>query len=150
MCSFGCSKVTSEDVRRYAGEAPLLIYPLGDVDDRPEDLISFVGLMPKPRYKSGAKHRRAVVTIDFFELDTREHLLFGRAQKITTIYLLRELLRLRPGEPSTHKVLRSELSPASPHTTRGRAFDALCSSDPATAKGLYEKAAGYLERATGG
>jgi len=144
------SKSTSEDVRKYAGEAPLLVYPLGDVDERPEDLISFVGQIPVPRYKTGHRRRRAVVTIDFFELDTREHLLFGRAEKITNIYTLRALLRLRPEEASTHKVLAYALSPASAHTICGRTFDALCTSDPATAKRFYEQAVRYLESATQG
>lgn len=144
------SRSTSEDVRMYAGERPLLIYPLGDVDERPEDLISFIGLFPVPRYRSGPRRRRAVVTIDFFELDTREHLLFGRAEQISRIYLSWEVLRVRPDDPNARKLLAASLSPVSAHTTCGRAFNALCTSDPETATRFYEEAASYLESATRG
>ena len=40
---------------QLSGEGPLLIYPIGDIDSDPEDLITFQGVVAVPRVKSGPK-----------------------------------------------------------------------------------------------
>ena len=59
-------------------ERPLLLYPLGELDEDPEQLITFIGLTPVPVFQAGPKHQRARVTIDFFNLGGREDLLRER------------------------------------------------------------------------
>jgi hypothetical protein len=73
-------------------EQPFLLYPLGKVDDDPEDVIRFRGitafppdrdpLLPPKDRKNAHRNRRARVVIELFALNTREELLFGRAVKL--------------------------------------------------------------------
>ena len=57
--------------RGLRAEQPYLIYPLGDWDTNPEELLGFLGIVPVPRKKSGFGRQRAEVTIKFFELSPR-------------------------------------------------------------------------------
>jgi hypothetical protein len=66
-------------------EKPFLIYPLGDIDEDPETLIEFVGVLPKPVKRNGPRWRRAKVTIKFFRLDTREELIRERARCLVAL-----------------------------------------------------------------
>lgn len=59
-------------------EKPFLIYPLGSIDQKPEELIGFVGILPVPKASRGHRKNRAEITIDFFSLDLREELLRQR------------------------------------------------------------------------
>jgi hypothetical protein len=69
----------TDDFAKLALEKPYLIYPLSDIDEDPEDVITFEGFLPVPAATSGHRSRRGRVTIDFFALDTREELLRERA-----------------------------------------------------------------------
>ncbi|BDI28356.1 hypothetical protein CCAX7_004070 [Capsulimonas corticalis] len=51
----------------YAAERPYLIYPIGVLDEDPEEILEFVGVNALPR--QGPSGRRALVTIDFFGLN---------------------------------------------------------------------------------
>lgn len=75
-------------------ERPYLIYPLGDFDDDPEDLISFEGMVAVPRKKPGShEYNRALVTIAFFRLNAiRDDLLMLRAKILEDILTKLELL----------------------------------------------------------
>lgn len=76
-------------------ERPLLIYPLGDFDNDPEEMISFQGYIavPHPRPKSAYAHARAQVTIAFFRLnDNREDLLLLRAKQLDNVFTKIEFL----------------------------------------------------------
>ncbi|MCX7049142.1 MAG: hypothetical protein NTX50_27105 [Candidatus Sumerlaeota bacterium] len=103
-------------------EKPYLIYPLGDFDDAPEQLIEFCGLSPRPRFKTGHKRNRARVTIAFFHLDDMErgNLFLERAR---TIMLLRKYL---PGKDSDSlKVVEKLESSSAPHTNCAQSFHRL-------------------------
>ena len=50
-------------------ERPFLIYPIGDLDDDPEDLIAWRGCHPLPANARGFDGLRAMVTIAIFKLD---------------------------------------------------------------------------------
>lgn len=125
----------------YSAEEPLLIYPLGDVDERPESLLTFDGVTPIPTAARGARRRRAIVTIDFFELDTRPELLRGRAELLTHLYLVREFEARSPVAVKSRRVL---LSHKSAHSNCSRAFDALYDRDRTRATRMYDKACEYL------
>ena len=65
-----------------------MIFPLGDLDDDPSELIMFHGLSPQPR-RDGFDRLRALVTIELFGLDDhrkRKGLLLDRARAIERLY----------------------------------------------------------------
>lgn len=137
----------SDDPADLQSELPFLIYPLGDLDDDPEEILTFVGINPVPRVKKGPRWRRARVTIDFFELDGREELWRERAEKIWNLYSTLELLRGGDVERQAlaARAVQVLLSPASGHTSCGRAFRALYEEDRAQAGEIAQTALGYLE-----
>jgi hypothetical protein len=137
----GGAKKTPAQLRTV--EKPFLVYPLGRLDADPEDLITFVGVTPVPKTKSGAKHDRAMVTIDFFELDTREELLYERAELIAGLGLA---LRNTDGQAkaAAKKLLAAAVKPAAPHSSCARAYLKLEKTDPALAKAQWEAAVDYV------
>jgi hypothetical protein len=138
------SRARSTDVRAYRGEEPLLVYPLGDIDERPETILTFNGITAIPVKKRGRLHRRAVVTIDFFQLNTREHLLLGRARQISHMFLVREAIRAGISDVSAGRVRAFLLSPRSEHTNCVRVFDALYTRDRGQAERFYAEILEYL------
>ena len=64
----GTRNATARDPAGMAGERPFLLYPIGDADDDPEDLIEFAGLSPQAR-GTGFRKQRALVTIWLFDLN---------------------------------------------------------------------------------
>lgn len=129
------------------GEEPFLIYPLGDLDEDPEEILTFTGINPVPKVRRGPRWRRARVTIDFFELDQREELWRERAQKIWNVYSTLELLRGGDVERRSlaARAIETLLSPASDHTSCGRAFRSLYEEDRAQAREIARAALEYLE-----
>jgi hypothetical protein len=135
-----CRKA-SREVADFASEGPLLIYPLGDIDVRPERLLTFEGVLPIPRVSRGPNRDRAEVTIAFFELDERQNLLQERARQLVFLYWARQR---GPGDADAVAARARLLAPDSPHATCTRAFDALCADNPALARRMYEDAAKLL------
>jgi hypothetical protein len=128
-------------------ESPLLIYPLGDLDDDPEDLIAFDGLVPVPVHSDGLKSYRARVTIDFFVLERREHLREERAVQIRTLWLaLRELERAvdEAERAPLRRLIERIQGPRSPHSSCAKAFYRLYVQDRDAARTLYEATDDYL------
>jgi hypothetical protein len=67
-----------------------LIYPIGDSDDDPEELINFEGVVPQPAKPHGHDRFRAQATISIFKLSsTTERRVFfeGRAKSIQLLFL---------------------------------------------------------------
>ena len=65
----------ADPVALFALERPYLIYPLGEHDANPEDLIKFNGIIPYANSPiDGYEQRRADVTIDVFDLEMRDDL----------------------------------------------------------------------------
>lgn len=79
-------------------EQPFLINPVGSLDEPPEDVITFDGLIPIPAATETGLRNRAEVIIDFFELDTREELLKGRASVLVALSNALRLLELTTTE----------------------------------------------------
>lgn len=127
------------DLRKLKQEKPLLIYPIGDVDDDPESLITFVGYTATAVFQSGYRHRRARKTLELFragpvETVTRRELLVERAQQICLIWQNRR---------SPRKFLRY-LEPERPHANCCRSFIKLLRSDPTQAREIYQYADEFL------
>jgi 5-methylcytosine-specific restriction endonuclease McrA len=90
-----------EDPKQLKKEKPYLIYPIGDWDTDPEQLIRFHGVSPQPVAVKGYRRHRALVTIEFFELDNvnrRKNLIRERA--VIIIALFPQLEKLHPDKSS--------------------------------------------------
>ena len=89
-----------------AGEEPFLLYPIGTLDDDPESLIGFEGVIAIPVGATLAARRRARVTIDFFQLNNREDL---RRQRVEIIYALSFALTVLEDNPVAESERRAKL-----------------------------------------
>ncbi|WLD15130.1 hypothetical protein [Planctellipticum variicoloris] len=134
----------SDDPTALTVEKAYLIYPLSDLDDKPEDLIAFFGISPKAR-RTGFSRLRALVTIDFFGLDEtgpRTGLLKSRAERLEHVYFA---LRQRDSAASSvQDRLHGEAAVArledarSPHANAVRSFVRLWSSNRSKAEDVYD------------
>ncbi len=134
----------SDDFERLKRESPYLIYPVGDLDENPENLITFEGVLPVPKMKRGHRHRRARVTIDFFALDIREELLKMRARIILSVWLAYKSLNNQSADAedrdTAQSIINIALSPESDHTNCARSFHNLCQQDIQRAREYAEQA----------
>ena len=135
-----------DDPVKLKKEKPLLICPVGDFDDAPEDLIKFHGVSPQPVAASGHGRARALVTIHFFKLDDeakRKNLLRERAMVITALYP--QLRTLKTGTAAEKKIatilVKGYTAAHAQHTNCARSFQQLFQYDPNEAKQIFEKAA---------
>jgi hypothetical protein len=141
-------------------ERPFLIYPLGLADDDPEELIRFRGITahppaedplldPKAR-RNLHRNRRARVTIEFFGLNRRDELLWGRAEKLRD---LEKALTLINRGTATEKIaaqddIRRMTDGFSEHTACMRAMLRLYQSDVKIARALFQVIREYLDSKT--
>ncbi|MDJ0840739.1 MAG: hypothetical protein QNK37_29780 [Acidobacteriota bacterium] len=109
----------------YAVEKPYLIYPLGVLDDNPEELIEFKGFLPYPvaRNEDEHNHRRALVTILLFKLSTDSTLLFERAILIRCLF--EDLEKAKAGDADAEKGVSRWKSAWSPYTNCAKSFSRL-------------------------
>ena len=131
--------------RNLAAEQALLIYPLGDLDQNPEDLIYFDGPVPLPRSSEAASYayQRARVTIDFFELATREELVRERLRIMGSLWLA-----LRGEAQAGSEAAQAEFAgyvklycdPAHPHCNFARSYKRLFDTNREKAQALAASA----------
>jgi hypothetical protein len=132
--------------RDLADEKAYLIYPIGASDTDPEQLITFRGILPVPVATRGHARRRALVTIRFFELDSREVLLQQRADIIVRLHLA--IAATEHADPfiraaATHTI--TQLTHRhSPHANCARAHHDLTLTDPSLARDFAHAAYDYL------
>ncbi len=140
----GSRIVNSDDLERLKNEKPYLIYPVSDLDENPEDLITFAGILPVPKVRRGHRYRRARVTIDFFALDTRDELLRSRAEIIQNILLAYLTLNNQnaPDEDRgiAQSIIKRALSPDFQHSNCARSFHNLCQQDIQRARDYVKQA----------
>ena len=135
-----------DDPKGLMSEKPYLIYPIGDFDDDPEDLIRFHGVSPQAVAEDKYKKARAMVTIDIFKLDDiadRNNLLRERA--IIIVALNPQLEKLANGATGSMKTKAYELidgfiSANSSHTNCARSFKNLFETNSAEAKAIFDRA----------
>ncbi len=84
----GNRNVDSDNPLELGDEAAYLIYPIGDIDADPEQVITFDGVsaVPAVRDHNDPAFERARVTILLFNLNGREELLRARAEKISFLF----------------------------------------------------------------
>jgi hypothetical protein len=135
-----------------AGEEAWLIFPIGRLDEDPQDLITFRSLLPQAAAQTGSfRHQRALLTIAFFKLDDfnqRRELFRGRADVIQKMGLAFQMM----SAPSTPKcmctkcqaIIDYHLSASAPHTSCGQAYAKLWGADPTVAQQLWSDAVDFL------
>ncbi len=144
-------QTATDDAATLKTEKPLLVYPIGNADDDPEELITYFGFLPVPKNTSTSsfQYRRARVTIDFFQLDNREDLLRIRALIITNMWFAFEILSDPQTPPDRHKkakrILKLALADKSEQTACARAFHEVCQTNPAQARQFNDLAEQYLD-----
>jgi hypothetical protein len=141
-----------ESPQSLTKERPYLIYPIGDFDVDPEDLITFYGTSPRAVAASGHRRSRALTTIEFFKLDDvnkRKNLIQDRAMVIVAMYPQLEK-RGKAGEDSAKaaRLVEGFTNPNSRHTNCARSFRRLFELDPVEAKSVYETAGRLIESAS--
>ena len=121
-------------VAELASEGSLLCYPIGDLDDDPEDVITFEATTAVPATHGGHARDRATMTIDFFELNLRDQLHRERAQWIS---LFAPALRaVSDGRASVEdRAVAARIGDARlPHAGCMRAFQRMWQADRALAE----------------
>ena len=120
----GTRQSTATDPRKMKNEQAFFIYPIGDLDDDPENLIRFDGMHPEPSAPQETReYLRAIVTIEVFQLNDavlRKELFRARAFLLRALY--KELLT--KSDPTSTLAQKAEadrwiaiyLEPTSPHT----------------------------------
>ncbi|MDJ0909817.1 MAG: hypothetical protein QNI99_11530 [Woeseiaceae bacterium] len=142
----------TDSPRQLKNEKPYLIYPIGAVDTDPERLIKFEGIVPVPVATRGHSHARARVTIDFFELDTREVLLEERAETILALHVA----LASTNDPNDDTAGAAQLlvdrltSDAAPHANCARCHRTLAATDPDRANEYAAAAIAMLRGLSGG
>lgn len=150
----GTRQNTGEDPGglRKAEEA-WLIFPLGKIDEDPEKLITFRGFSPQAAKRAGSfAHKRALVTIEFFNLDDRNkrrELFRGRADVIRELGLALQRRNAPDASAATRDrcqmIIDYHQTSAAPHTSCGRSYVKLWKKDPQQAEQLWNDAVDFLE-----
>ena len=135
-----------DDPREGLRESPLLLYPIGDFDADPEALIEFYGPSPRAKASHGYARHRALVTIEFFELDEPADpngLYHGRSLVIMAVFpLFREAMQTH-GVPGVQQVI-DELQLGLPHLNCARSFGRLFIDDRPAAQSFYDSACALI------
>ncbi len=120
-----------------APELALLCHPIGDADDDPEDLLSFVATTARPRSTEGRRGRRGRVIIDLFGLNVREDLHRERARMIALIGPALLNVANGTGDATDEAVLKLAENARVPHANCVRSFCRLWDEDRPTALRAY-------------
>jgi hypothetical protein len=129
------------------GEKALLIYPIGDFDIDPEDVIGFYGHLAIAKAPTGTReHRRALVTIDFFELN-RTTLQKQRADVITHLSMALMVRDLTDGDSraDAENDIARLCHASSNHASCARAYVGLYEDDKDKARALATEARKLLD-----
>ena len=131
-----------------AVERPYLVFPLGDLDDDPEELITFAGLVALPVHnEDGLAHRRGRITIDFFALNQREELWEDRFRVIHALFDAVEVTKTSPHADRVEfaeRRIEDMTSSAGAQASCARSFLRLLEADPATAWKYYVAAEEFI------
>jgi hypothetical protein len=125
-------------------ERPFLCYPLGDADDDPEDLVTFVATTAVPAAKSGHKRNRGQVIIDFFDLNECEQLHRERARMILVLGNALGAIAKGESDEEDKQLVERLLAPHFPHVSCSRAFKRLWDKDQPFARKVLKVCKAYV------
>jgi len=141
----GAYNTKMEDpISESSDEKPLLIYPIGNIDQDCEELIEFVGAVPKTKSNKEEDFRRGITTIQFFSLsdaNTRGILFKERSELIV---ILGALLIGIPVNGQSEAIIQKFMSDTSKHANCARSFVRLFNTNPVKAKTIFEEAKSFL------
>ena len=141
----GSYSLDADDPADLKTEEAYLIYPIGSLDDDPEELIEFHGPSPRAVADTGHKRNRAIVTIEFFKLDdpAKRKILY-RDRSLVIMALFPMLQKTQSGTAMQKSKARMEvdslLKPDLQHLNCARSFVRLFEKDPAEAQAVYDGA----------
>jgi hypothetical protein len=138
----GTRDPAGRDPAAMAGERPFLVYPIGDIDDDPEDLIEFAGLSPQAK-GTRFRRQRALVTIWLFDLN-RKWLRKDRALEVMRYFLALERTQRSPRDRiarDSEKIVRYLSSPRARHANCLRSFRRLYDADRPAAERIFHACA---------
>jgi thiol-disulfide isomerase/thioredoxin len=138
----GSRDSTARDPASIVLERPYLLYPIGQIDEDPEDLIEFAGLSPQAK-AAGFRRKRALVTIWLFQLN-RKWLQKDRALEIMRYYLALERSTRVPRDQvvvSAEIVVRYMSSARARHANCLRSYRRLYEADRAAAERIFHNCA---------
>jgi hypothetical protein len=137
--------LNGSDPAALRSEKPLLIYPIGDFDDAPEDLIEFHAASPRAVAKRGYPKARAMVTIEFFKLDdveTRGNLVLDRARLLIALYP--QLVKSAAGSAGAQALVNRLTASSAPHANCTRSLQRLVQANPAEAARVEAEATALI------
>lgn len=151
--TLGARRINEEHPNTLRDEVPLLIYPIGDVDeDDPEKLITFRGIvaMAGAPKSDRIRHLRGKATVMFFHLnrgDGRENLARERARVIDQIMgNLRTMNYSKSASviATCRKTVQAAVNESAPHASCARNFLRLFDADHAEAEAVWLESVEYL------
>lgn len=134
-------------------ERPFLIYPLGTIDDDPEDLIEFEGIVARPKQPNGHAHNRALITIEFFGLNVREELWEDRYRVIRSLWYAYQTTQLSTDPEqiaAAERSIATDTADSGPQASCARSFMKLIERDLVRAWKTYEHAEAFQKTAKTG
>lgn len=140
-------RITAASPELAKSEQQLLIYPIGSGDVDPKDVVTFDGLKSTPVAAPNTHaYRRAQVVIDFFELDTREHLLRERAERVHALWMAAIVGQNRTATQKTRarNTMMALRLPSAAHSACVNAFFDLMQTDRPRADQLFQAIDTYL------
>ena len=136
----GAAPASVEQLNRR--ERPFIIFPY--LED-PERLITFTGVIARPRAARGFDHERALVTIDLFQLN-RSDLTEDRFRAICAIMPWRQTIESGPERqrPRAARILERLTADHAPQAACARAFLELCDRDFDLAEQVFDAAEAFI------
>jgi hypothetical protein len=137
--------LSSSSPEKLKKERPFIPYPIGRIDDNPEDILTFQGFICVAAAGSGHRRVRGLVTIDFFGLNERDTLLQERAELIVTTWAMIDRLNQDPDDMVANTHMERIQSDAIKHANCGRSFLHTCKQNGNLAEIYAQKANDYLK-----
>jgi hypothetical protein len=138
-------QLSADAAARLEQEGAYLPFPLGAASEDPQEWMTFLGVVPKP--KTAGVRKRADLVIRFFDLDVSEDLIEARATALVSVYTF--LRNLEQGDEEARKDAADMIAIAKsdrfPHAGCVRAFVDLYERDPDEARKQKDACVAYLK-----
>jgi hypothetical protein len=130
-------------VAALLAEEPFLCYPIGSLDEDPEDLVTFIATTAVPAASEGHRKRRGQVIIDFFALNDRENLHRERARMISLLGGSLRAISNDDADEADTEIVEELRTARFPHTACLRAFHDLWHQDEPLARRVLAACKAY-------
>ncbi len=126
-------------------EEPWLLYPIGNTDGDPEDIITFYGMVPQCKADDANSQLRGLATIASFGLDdiARKNLMRERAMVILILHASLEEAK-KECSPEAAELVSTMVESSSVHTNCARSFKRLFDLDRIAAAKVANQAKRFI------